>query len=81
MERTAEEFLEQLPSGAWIIADSPGHYGQDLPGKLACFTKHVRVVFLTPAEAEASRLVVKYTTKGACKRAAQRMLERILDSE
>jgi hypothetical protein len=81
MDRTAEEFPEQLPSGDWIIADNPGNYGRAMPGKLACFTKALRVVFLTPAEAQASRLVIKYSSKRACKRAAQRMLDRVLDDD
>jgi hypothetical protein len=75
MDRTAEEFPEQLPSGDWIIV----LYAS--AGKLACVTKALRVVHLTTSEAQASRLVIKYSSKRACKRAAQRMLERVLDDD
>jgi hypothetical protein len=74
MGRTPEEFCQQLPHGQWVVAD---YEGSRVQGKLACITRMLRMVDLTPHEALHSRHVVKYTTKRSCKRAAERMIARI----
>lgn len=74
MERTPEEFCQQLPNGLWVVAD---YEGSRIAGKLACITPKMRMVDLTPHEAQHSRHVVKYTTKRSCKRAAARVMARI----
>lgn len=77
MQRTAEEFVHQLPSGRWFVGDFVA-------------TRDEREVFLVEtvpgrsvAELTIDGIVAAglptYACKSSAKRAAQRMIERVLD--
>jgi hypothetical protein len=82
MQRTAEEFVHQLPNGRWFVGDflSTGHGGQATylverrPGGA------VAEMSLSFIASDASG-VRTYSAKASAKRAAQRMIERVLDED
>ena len=79
MQRTAEEFVHELPNGRWFVGD---FVGIDRDG-YAIFLVELRPgaevsEVSTSHLARANSGVRTYSTKGSAKRAAQRMLERVL---
>ena len=81
MQRTAEEFVHQLPNGRWFVGDFVR-------------TDHGREVFLVEprkgrggvemtidAIADQGSGIRSYPRKSSAKRAAQRMIERVLDED
>ena len=80
MERTAEEFVHQLPSGRWFVGDFVGRrHGQDV---FLVETLRSRVLELTmDAIEEPASPVPMYAHKSSAKRAAQKMIERVLDED
>jgi hypothetical protein len=82
MQRTAEEFVHQLPSGRWFVGD------------FVRTTSDGREIFLVeprpgrggvevslPEIAAATSPIRTYSRKASAKRAAQRMIERVLDDD
>jgi hypothetical protein len=82
MDRTAEEFVHQLPSGRWFVGD---FVGRDATGEdvflveIVCGRDGVEVSLT--ALAEGSVPVPTYSRKASAKRAAQRLIERLLDED
>jgi hypothetical protein len=77
MDRTAEEFVHQLPSGRWFVGDFVATRG----GQEVFLVETVRgrsVAELTIAGVTAAD-VPTYAHKASAKRAAQMMIERVLD--
>ena len=77
MDRTAEEFVHQLPSGRWFVGDFVGRR----EGHEVFLVETVRgrsVAELTTAAIVAAGLPT-YARKSSAKRAAQQMIERVLD--
>jgi hypothetical protein len=76
MHRTAEEFVHQLPTGRWFVGDFVARReGQDV---FLVETVRGRSVAELPAAAIMSAGLPTYTRKSTAKRAAQRMIERVL---
>jgi len=76
MDRTAEEFVHQLPTGRWFVGDFVGRrVGQDV--FLVETVQGKSVAELTIAAIIAAGLPT-YGRKASAKRAAQRMIERVL---
>jgi hypothetical protein len=76
MQRTAEEFVQQLPDGRWVVADTLGL----LRGEVACVRKDPRIGWvmgppMPEVAAAADHRIPKYKLKSSAKRVAQRMLE------
>ena len=77
MQRTAEEFVHQLPSGRWFVGDFvTTRNGQDV--FLVETVRGRSVAELTTEQVAASDLPT-YARKSSAKRAAQQMIERVLD--
>jgi hypothetical protein len=77
MDRTAEEFVHQLPTGRWFVGDFVARReGQDV--FLVETVLGRAVAELTTAAIMAAGLPT-YACKASAKRAAQRMIERVLD--
>lgn len=77
MERTAEEFVHHLPTGRWFVGDFVGR--RDCQDVFLVETVRGRsVAELTAAEVIAAGLPT-YGRKSSAKRAAQQMIERVLD--
>ena len=82
MQRTAEEFVHQLPNGRWFVGDflRTDRDGNEIfllerrPGVGA-----VEMRLSTIAIADSG--IRTYAAKGSAKRAAQRMIERVLDED
>ena len=77
MDRTAEEFVHQLPSGRWFVGD----FVTTRNGQEVFLVETVRgrsVAELTTDQIAAAGLPT-YARKSSAKRAAQRMIERVLD--
>ena len=77
MERTAEEFVHQLPDGRWFVGD----FVATREGRDVFLVETVRgrsVAELTTGAIVAAGLPT-YGRKSSAKRAAQRMIERVLD--
>jgi len=77
MDRTAEEFVHQLPTGRWFVGDFVARRA----GQNVFFVETARgrsVAELTAAEIMATGLPT-YGRKSSAKRAAQRMIEHVLD--
>jgi len=77
VDRTAEEFIHRLPSGRWFVGDFVARRGgrdvflvETADGRSAAE--------LTTAAIVAAGLPT-YARKSSAKRAAQRMIERVLD--
>jgi hypothetical protein len=82
MQRTAEEFVHELPRGRWFVGDfvRTGSDGQ------AIFLIELRAeacaIELSIEQVTRARSSVRtYSTKSSAKRAAQRMIERVLDED
>lgn len=76
MQRTAEEFVHQLPGGRWFVGD----FVATREGHDVFLVETVRgrsVAELTTAAILAADLPT-YARKASAKRAAQRMIERVL---
>ena len=82
MDRTAEEFVHQLPTGRWFVAD---FIGRDTRGDDVFLVEVVRgrdgVEVSMTALAEGGVAVRTYSRKASAKRAAQRLIERLLDED
>jgi hypothetical protein len=77
MDRTAEEFVHQLPTGRWFVGDFVGRReGQEI--FLVETVRGRSVAELTAAEVIAAGLPT-HGRKSSAKRAAQQMIERVLD--
>ena len=77
MDRTAEEFVHQLPTGRWFVGDFVGRReGQEI--FLVETVRGRSVAELTAGEVIAASLPT-YGRKSSAKRAAQQMIERVLD--
>jgi hypothetical protein len=82
MQRTAEEFVHELPDGRWFVGD----FLRTGPDGQAVFLVELRadagaIELSLDLVARASSSVRKYSTKSSAKRAAQRMIERVLDED
>jgi hypothetical protein len=82
MQRTAEEFVHELPNGRWFVGDfvrtdRDGH--EIFLVELRPRTEASEVS--TSHLARANSGVCTYSTKGSAKRGAQRMTERVLDED
>ncbi len=82
MQRTAEEFVHELPNGRWFVGDflrtaPEGHaiFLIELRGGAGAIELSIELV------ARASSSVRTYSSKSSAKRAAQRMIERVLDGD
>ena len=82
MDRTAEEFVHELPNGRWFVGDFLGANarGQDVFLVEAAFGRH-GVALPVAAIAASSSGVRTYSRKSSAKRAAQRLIERYLDGD
>jgi hypothetical protein len=77
MDRTAEEFVHQLPTGRWFVGDFVARReGQDV---FLVETVRGRSVAQLRAAAIMTAGLPTYACKSSAKRAAQRMIERMLD--
>jgi hypothetical protein len=77
MERTAEEFVHQLPDGRWFVGDFVmTRNGQDV---FLVETVRGRSVGELTMDAILTAGIPTYARKSSAKRAAQRMIERVLD--
>lgn len=81
MERTAEEFVQQLPEGTWIVADYPRE------GIMPCVVRfradgrmYEGLENVPIGDVSTNWRVRQYRHKRSAKRAAQAMLERELDN-
>ena len=82
MQRTAEEFVHELPNGRWFVGDflRTGPEGQ--PVFLVELHVDACAIELSIEHiVRASSSVRSYSTKSSAKRAAQRMIERVLDED
>lgn len=82
MQRTAEEFVHQLPNGRWFVGDFAR---TDRDGR-AVFLVEPRkgrggVEMTIGAIADPGSGIRAYARKSSAKRAAQRMIERVLDED
>lgn len=82
MDRTAEEFVHQLPNGRWFVGD---FVGRDASSEDIFLVEVVRgddgVELTSSAIADGCVPVRTYSTKASAKRAAQRLIERVLDED
>ena len=77
MDRTAEEFVHQLPNGRWFVGDFvTTRNGQDV---FLVETVPGRSVAELTTDAILVTGIPTYARKSSAKRAAQRMIERVLD--
>lgn len=82
MQRTAEEFVHQLPNGRWFVGDFLGTARDGQATFLIERRSGGRVTEMSLSfVASAASGVRTYSAKASAKRAAQRMIERILDEE
>ena len=82
MQRTAEEFVHQLPNGRWFVGD---FVRTDSVGREVFLVEPRKgrggVVMVIAAIALPASGVRAYACKASAKRAAQRMIERVLDDD
>jgi hypothetical protein len=79
MERTAEEFVHQLPNGRWFVGDFL-RTAADGQAVFLIPTAELGAVELSAVELSSATATVRtYARKSSAKRAAQRMIERVLD--
>ena len=77
MDRTAEEFVHLLPTGRWFVGDFVGRRaGQDV---FLVETVRGRSTAELTTAAIVSTGLPTYAHKSSAKRAAQRMIELVLD--
>ncbi|HZL16466.1 MAG TPA: hypothetical protein VFG23_01845 [Polyangia bacterium] len=87
MQRTAEEFVHQLPEGRWFVGDflRTDEKGETVYlvelGSLAVGEELPLAAIVTLSHLPTSRRVRTYRQKSSAKRAAQRMIERVLGKE
>jgi hypothetical protein len=80
MQRTAEEFVHQLPGGRWFVGDFVRTTAEGLEVFLVEPAPSLGGVEMTLAAiAKLDSVVRTYATKSSAKPAAQRMIERVLD--
>ena len=78
MDRTAEEFVHQLPNGRWFVGDFVARRGdQDV---FLIERQPTGLADEIAMDAVSSAGIPTYAHKSSAKRAAQRMIERVLDS-
>ena len=78
MDRTAEEFVHQLPNGRWFVGDFIARRGgRDL---FLIERNPTGVGEEIAMDAVLSAGIPTYARKSSAKRAAQKMIERVLDS-
>jgi hypothetical protein len=76
MDRTAEEFVHQLPDGRWFVGDFVGtRNGHEV---FLLETVHGRIGVELTKDAIIAARIPTYSRKSSAKRAAQRMIERVL---
>lgn len=81
MDRTAEEFVHQLPDGRWFVGDLLGR-GEN--GEVVFLVEVARAALgieIPLSAIPSSRRVRLYRHKRSAKREAQRMIERVLGPE
>ena len=76
MDRTPEEFVHQLPDGRWFVGDFIGTRNGDEVFLLE--TVHGRIGVELTKDAIIAARISTYTHKSGAKRAAQKMIERVL---
>jgi hypothetical protein len=82
MQRTAEEFVHQLPSGRWFVGDFVRSDADGSPVFLVELTPGGNVVEVSlPFVSAPGSAVRTYANKASAKRAAQRMIERVLEED
>jgi hypothetical protein len=80
MERTAEEFVHELPNGRWFVGDFVKATGDgDKIFLVEARKGRGGVELAAKAIAAPITSVRTYARKSSAKRAAQRMIERVLD--
>ena len=77
MDRTSEEFVHQLPSGRWFVGDFVAR--RDGADVFLVETVARRSVAELTMDAVVAAGLATYAHKSSAKRAAQRMIERVLD--
>jgi hypothetical protein len=78
MDRTAEEFVHQLPNGRWFVGDFVARRGdRDV---FLIERHHPGVGEEIAMDAVPAAGIPTYARKSSAKRAAQKMIERVLDS-
>lgn len=77
MDRTAEEFVHQLPSGRWFVGGFICR--RDGDEVFLVERAHGRAVAELTMDAIVAAGLPTYARKSSAKRAAQRMIERVLD--
>jgi hypothetical protein len=82
MDRTAEEFVHQLPNGRWFVGDfvRTDEGGQEVFLVEAFSTRIGVEVTMALVERRWTRIPT-YARKSSAKRAAQKMIERVLDED
>jgi hypothetical protein len=82
VQRTAEEFVHQLPSGRWFVGD---FVATNTLGEEVFLVEVVRgldgLELPISAIAARTRYVRTYSRKASAKRAAQRLIESLLDED
>ncbi len=82
MDRTAEEFVHRLPNGRWFVGD---FVGTDARGDDVFLVEVVRgrdgVELPLSAIADTHTAIRTYSRKASAKRAAQRLIESVLDED
>jgi hypothetical protein len=80
MQRTAEEFVHRLPNGRWFVGDFVGTTSDGREIYLVEPRPALGGFEMTLAQIAATASPVRsYVRKASAKRAAQRMIERVLD--
>lgn len=77
MDRTAEEFVHQLPGGRWFVGDFVTR--RDSEDVFLVETAPGRSVAELTMDAIVAAGLPTYAHKSSAKRAAQAMIERVLD--
>jgi hypothetical protein len=78
MDRTAEEFVHQLPDGRWFVGDFIGTRNGDKV--LLLETVHGRIGVELTKDAIIAARIPTYACKSSAKRAGQKTIERVLSS-
>jgi hypothetical protein len=82
MDRTAEEFVHQLPNGRWFVGDfvSTDERGQEV-FLVEAFSARIAVEVTMSLVERRWKRIPTYAHKSSAKRAAQKMIERVLDED
>ncbi|HZL21580.1 MAG TPA: hypothetical protein VFG23_27870 [Polyangia bacterium] len=84
MQRTAEEFVHQLPGGRWFVGDflRTDEKGETVYlvelGRLAVAVELATAAIVPLTHLPSARRIRTYARKSSAKRAAQQMIERVL---